>query len=105
MHIVVKLLVGTALLAAATTSALAQNGQRPGDPPLATYNDPPGALPNPLNIVIHKKDDVFPQNRVFGNRPSRVCMVRSPSGNPAISAVRTFMKPTGLFMWFPAPGG
>ena len=65
MNIAVKFLLGTALLAGLTASALAQQGPRPGDPPIATVNDPPGALPNPLNIVIHTKDSLT-SNRVFG---------------------------------------
>ena len=67
MHIVAKLVLGTALIAGATTSALAQQGPRPGDPPMATYNDPPGPKPDPANIPIHLKDEVFPKNKVFGN--------------------------------------
>jgi hypothetical protein len=64
MHTVAKLLLGTILLAGAATSALAQNGPRPGDPPMATYNDPPGPLPNILNIPLHTKDSLT-SNRVF----------------------------------------
>ena len=67
MHIVAKLVLGTALLAGATTSALAQSGPQPGDPPMATYNDPPGPKPNIANIPFHLKDEVFPRNKVFGD--------------------------------------
>ncbi|HVT98217.1 MAG TPA: cupin domain-containing protein [Acidobacteriaceae bacterium] len=67
MHIIAKLFLGTALLAGAVTGALAQ--AQPGDPPIPTYNDPPGPLPNPLNITMHP-GSVFPENRVFGD-PSK----------------------------------